>query len=1620
VIRPAPQRGYILLPVIVVITVVAAIALLMTTESALESNTAASELDAQQARYVAEAGLKHALWQIQQQGCGPYTDISNHPLGPDKYGSSLTTDLGSTSAVTISVEQDSWIRSDQPTINKATDLKLHTRNETLGTERPLIRYDLSPIAAKASILSATAWFYITNAHAAGPIDIHLTSADWTETDATWDSMNTNMDSAILATIPSQPDIGVWIPVNLTAQVQAWVNGQPNYGITLNSSVDGVHGQYNSRESANPPYLEVVVGTPPTSPALLKAVGTLANGINRSITRNDVTLVQNPAGFSLSRITAGSGQDAMLDSFYNNRDYGIHELEVSLGSGSTVENSVLQFELPAIAPGARIISAQLELYHYVTTRSTGNLVVDVHRVTRSWTEGTHDGTGTADGATWDTWDGSSSWTSAGGDYEALSVASSEVSPATGDWESWEIGDLMQGWVDGRFLNHGLLLKGTGDFDISFASREDADPALHPKLSITYACACGQVCVAPQGSGNLLMVVINPTTLVAEDQQAKDLFESWGYTVSVVGESSNQATYDAAVAANDVVFISETVNSGSVGSKLAGAPIGVVSQDGDYNSDLGLASGSALKVGAEISVTDTDHYITRLFAAGPLQVYAAGMEQLIASSAPTAGQQVLADIGGDASLVALEKGDAMEGSGSAAGRRVMLPLGTRYRFNWDHLNANGRLLVQRALAWGLGANKPPGIPLLMVVVDPASLTTQENAKKVLFESWGYNVNLIDESDIQPNFDAAVAVNDVVYITEDVTSGSVNTKLVNAAIGVVTEEDNLSDEFGMAASIAWESGTQVEINDNSHYITSPFSLGLLTFLTANESLAYVTGAQSPDLGRLASSTSGYGVVTLEAGAAMYGGGTAAGRRAQLPWGGDGFDVNHLNDDGLTILQRALEWGAGANLEGGFYLDEFPDFSCDGADEYRGSNGSIDWSGNAWLEVGDDGRACGANLRVLDDPLIDDPTGNRLRLQNSDRGVERMVDLSSFAVANLSFDYRRDGLSGGAAILVEVSGDGGSNWDTLDTIAAGTDAAYLSTNNDISAYIAADTMIRFSSNSSFSGEAYIDNVRIDQAAGATGPIAHWKLDDAVGPTAIDSVGGNDATLNGNPDWTTGVADGALEFDGSGDYATTDNNFTPPPVGTVMFWMKVPGSPGSHGRILGLHDTWEVRHVTTGTPDGIPYGLVFDLGVTGVNTEFATTVTVDAPDQWYFVAATYDTNNDTYQVFLDGTLHKSGTYPSSLAVPAAAPLSLGTRTGSSNYFDGTLDDVKIFNRILSASEIADFYAAGAPSAPGYTELFQPWAAANDATWETFDLGTFGVPENAVVEVAVINSDTGKEHSGGVRAVGSSLERRFLLHEAEGNGVDAVTMHVQADASSQIQHYSAKTGDLSFVLLGYWTGATYVERFDAFKAGANASWQPHDLGAYGVGANQVAEIALSQTSTSIEWLVGARSVGSILQRRIQLHEAESGGIDMVTLQVATDASAMIEVYAEANSVVDFHLLGYWSTPPGAYTENGGVHGQVSTLLTWETNDLGSFGVPADSVVQFVMTNEATGAEVHIGVRESGSTLQRVLDLQEAEGGGSDAASMHVNVDGSAQVEWYSEYGGGTRYFYPVGWWVLSP
>ena len=161
-------------------------------------------------------------------------------------------------------------------------------------------------------------------------------------------------------------------------------------------------------------------------------------------------------------------------------------------------------------------------------------------------------------------------------------------------------------------------------------------------------------------------------------------------------------------------------------------------------------------------------------------------------------------------------------------------------------------------------------------------------------------------------------------------------------------------------------------------------------------------------------------------------------------------------------------------------------------------------------------------------------------------------------------------------------------------------------------------------------------------------------------------------------------------------------------------------------------------------------------------------------------------------------------------------------------------------------------------------------------------------------------------------------------------------------------------------------------------------------------------------------------RYFNLREPESGGVDVVSLMVETDATAAIEVFAQSSSDINFQVLGYWSTPPGNYTEADANSGQVGVAAAWQPTDLSGYGVPAGATAQFVLANVAAAAHAPVGLRASGSVFGRLIDLQEAESGGSDLASMHVNVNNSIEADWYVESGITEHFFYPVGWWVLSP
>lgn len=189
---------------------------------------------------------------------------------------------------------------------------------------------------------------------------------------------------------------------------------------------------------------------------------------------------------------GLGMDTYFGSFEDTWNHGAEANlrvgdEASAGLGTL--RSTLQFDLSGIPAGATISSAMLSLYQ-AGQASSGTPTLDIHYLTQSWTQGSGSGSDTGDGATWLTYDGSTGWAAAGGDFNAGPSASAAASGATGVWVDWDLASLTQDWIDGTVENNGLLVKQdfenpSGD-DAKFFLSSDygIDHSLRPKLIIEW--------------------------------------------------------------------------------------------------------------------------------------------------------------------------------------------------------------------------------------------------------------------------------------------------------------------------------------------------------------------------------------------------------------------------------------------------------------------------------------------------------------------------------------------------------------------------------------------------------------------------------------------------------------------------------------------------------------------------------------------------------------------------------------------------------------------------------------------------------------------------------------------------------------------------------------------------------------------------------------------------------------------------------------------------------------------------------------------------------------------------------------------------------------------------------
>ena len=192
-------------------------------------------------------------------------------------------------------------------------------------------------------------------------------------------------------------------------------------------------------------------------------------------------------------------------------------------------------------------------------------------------------------------------------------------------------------------------------------------------------------------------------------------------------------------------------------------------------------------------------------------------------------------------------------------------------------------------------------------------------------------------------------------------------------------------------------------------------------------------------------------------------------------------------------------------------------------------------------------------------------------------------------------------------------------------------------------------------------------------GLVAHWKFDDGSGSTAIDSAGTNNGTLFGDPTWTAGRINGALSLDGSSDYVSVAP--VSPLAGvnvTAQAWVRVDEFAGIWNPILTQHDLSNngyYFYVSSGAPAFYIVGGVAFVQV--ISNE-----AINA-NQWYHVAGTNDGSN--LKLYVDGELKDSSSSTGFLGVNYNAYI--GCESTSLLYYNGLIDDVRIYNRAVSESE---------------------------------------------------------------------------------------------------------------------------------------------------------------------------------------------------------------------------------------------------------------------------------------------------------------------------------------------------
>ena len=203
-------------------------------------------------------------------------------------------------------------------------------------------------------------------------------------------------------------------------------------------------------------------------------------------------------------------------------------------------------------------------------------------------------------------------------------------------------------------------------------------------------------------------------------------------------------------------------------------------------------------------------------------------------------------------------------------------------------------------------------------------------------------------------------------------------------------------------------------------------------------------------------------------------------------------------------------------------------------------------------------------------------------------------------------------------------------------------------------------------------------------GLVAWWKFDETAGDVAYDSSGnGNDGNLTNGPTWSEGKIGGALSFDGTNDMVRTNLSGSYNEDFTWSAWIK---TTDTQGGVLGLSgDTWEVGGASFYIYQGSPKVDVHSVGAKLGNFNLSS-------NTWtHYLLTVKDSGGtvDPVRIFVNGLIEIDSTLNWFTYNGQNFNLRIAHVPTHGEYYEGLIDDVRIYDRVLSTVEVKALYELG-------------------------------------------------------------------------------------------------------------------------------------------------------------------------------------------------------------------------------------------------------------------------------------------------------------------------------------------